>query len=91
MAVAAKWRKVEKNAQGYTFAEQVTIPPFKQWPDSNYATFGTNSNTFIRWLVGASSMTMVEMSGSHPGDATPSRNPPHFGGSFSAQHPPKRK
>jgi RHS repeat-associated protein len=84
----ADWLNVLAFADAYGYAEhppgrgtQGPTPPLQNWPESAYAVFGTNSNVFIRWLVGATGMTMVEMTGSHPPDRSrlPQQNPPAAG------------
>ena len=73
----AKWANITGIASTYPWAEQsgfATGNIFTQWPQSMYKSLQTNSNTFVRYLVTTSGLTMVEMDGSHPGSDTPSQN-----------------
>ena len=75
--VQAKWASIIGVANTYSWAEQSGFSignVFTQWPRSMYKSLQTNSNTFVRYLVSTSGLTMTEMDGSHPGSDTPSRN-----------------
>ncbi len=84
----ADWLNVLDWANAYGFAEhppglgtQGPKPPLHNWPESVYYLLGTNSNVFIRWLVGVSGMTMIEMRGWHPPNPNwlPQQNEPPGG------------
>lgn len=75
--VANKWNKMIATAKSYAYGEQSGFssgPTFTKWPGSLYKTFQTNSNTFVRHIVASAGIGMVEMSGAHPGNTTPSQN-----------------
>lgn len=79
--VQAKWVEIIAIANTYRWAEQYrfsTGNSFTQWPRSMYKALQTNSNTFVRYLVGTSGLTMTEMAPGfypgHPGNLTPSQN-----------------
>lgn len=75
--IEAKWEEIIGIAESYPWAEQpgfATGPTFAKWPASMYEPLQTNSNTFIRYLVAQSGLSMVELDGSHPGNDTPSQN-----------------
>ena len=75
--VQEKWATIIGIANTYSWAEQSGFSTgniFTQWPQSMYKSLQTNSNTFVRYLVTTSGLTMVEMDGSHPGNDTPSQN-----------------
>ncbi|MDA1035339.1 MAG: hypothetical protein O3B65_00485 [Chloroflexi bacterium] len=75
--VEERWNTITGLAQSYPWAEQpgfTTTSVFTQWPRSLYEALQTNSNTFVRYLVTESGLTMTEMDGSHPGSDTPSLN-----------------
>ena len=75
-----------ENAESHWVADTTS-----NWPNSHYALFGTNSNTFVRHVVREAGLDMVEMDGSHPGDHWPSLNgPPKARLRFSAEHTPWR-
>jgi len=76
-ATRAVWTRVIAAARSYRWAEQQGFdagPTFVNWPRSLYDAVGTNSNTFVRDTVSRAGLTMVELSGSHPGAMTPSQN-----------------
>jgi hypothetical protein len=80
-----KWEVIKGLSRNYDFAEQAILdnPPanVKKWPASKYAAFGTNSNTFVRYIVKQAGLKMVEINnlsgiaGMHPGDMSPKLNP----------------
>ncbi len=75
--VETKWAEIIDLAENYPWAEQAgfaTGPNFTEWPGSLYDPLGTNSNTFIRFLVTASGLQMTEMDGAHPGHPVPVQN-----------------
>ena len=75
--IEAKWQEIIGIAETYRWAEQpgfATGPTFAKWPASLYQPLQTNSNTFIRYLVSKSGLSMVEQDGSHPGNDTPIQN-----------------
>jgi len=73
--VAEKWAAIISHSKSYAWAEQPGFAgAFVNWPGSLYKAFQTNSNTFVRTAVAAATLTMVEMSGNHPGNAIPSQN-----------------
>src|SRR5689334_469709 len=67
LASTEDWDIVMSKAQEYAWAEHPQYGgtpkrPLTNWPHSNYAFIGTNSDTFIRWLVReALGSTMAEM------------------------------
>ena len=80
--VEKKWRDITKNAKNYGYAEQgggSFNGRFFKWPDSKYQMPGdkpfNNSNTFIRNIIMSAGCTMMELKGSHPGNASPSKIP----------------
>lgn len=74
--VEEKWAEIIDLAENYAWAEQSGFADagFTQWPVSMYDPLGTNSNTFIRFLVTASGLQMTEMDGLHPGHPVPVQN-----------------
>lgn len=75
--VGEKWTEIIELAETYPWAEQSGFAggnTFTQWPVSMYASLGTNSNTFIRFLVTTSGLRMTEMDGLHPGHIIPIQN-----------------
>lgn len=78
--VETRWGEIMTLAQDYPWAEQsgfATNSTFTQWPRSMYDPLGTNSNTFIRYLVTSAGLKMTEMDGSHPGNLAPVQNTEH--------------
>ena len=78
--VQEKWAIIIGLAENYKWGEQPdfakdpTAPVFTQWPRSMYKSLQTNSNTFVRYLVNGSGLTMTDMSRFHPGAQVPSQN-----------------
>lgn len=74
--IEAKWAEIIDLAENYPWAEQAGFAQstFTQWPMSMYDPLGTNSNTFIRYLITNSGLLLIEMDGPHPGDLTPEQN-----------------
>jgi len=75
--VQEKWAAITEEAQKYAWAEQDDFNEnnvFAQWPRSMYKSLGTNSNTFVHYLVVLSGLGWVEMDGLHPGSETPEQN-----------------
>ncbi len=77
--VKQKWEEILQLSRRYDYAEQKEDAEKKdiydKWPKSLYNPFGTNSNTFVRYIVNNSGIgPMIEMTGSHPGDNAPTQN-----------------
>lgn len=75
--VQAKWATITDLAKNYAYAEQDEFNEgnvFAQWPRSMYKSLGTNSNTFVHFLVDTSGLGWVEMDGFHPGNDDPKQN-----------------
>ena len=73
----AKWATILEIAKTCPWAEQSgfsTGNSFTKWPRSMYKSLGTNSNTFVHYLVVLSGLGWVEMDGLHPGSETPEQN-----------------
>lgn len=78
--VKKRWDTIMAKAKYYSWAEHEHLKfnreggdknRFSNWPRSLYKSWQTNSNTFVRYVAGD---LMTEMSGSRPGDQTPSQN-----------------
>lgn len=79
--VQARWTTIIGIAQSYQWGEQSGVSSgnaFTNWPRSMYKSLQTNSNTFVRYLVRMSGLTMTEMTPGlyegHPGAYPPSQN-----------------
>lgn len=78
--ISRQWKKISGGVKFYAYAEQGGSGfsgKFKKWPNSKYQLPGdkpfNNSNTFVRAMVRSGGLPMMELSGSHPGDNTPSK------------------
>ena len=69
------WNDMVSIAKAYPYAEQEGFGGvFKNWPDSLYLWYQSNSNSFARHAVTQGGLNMEEMIEAHPGSMTPHQN-----------------
>ena len=74
-AIASLWGKILSRARAYAWAETEDDLSFPRWPRSLYSSLGSNSNTFVRYVMATSGIGFPEMStGPHSGSSSPSQN-----------------
>lgn len=82
--VLEKWNTILSTATTYPYGEQFSgnsnapVSAFANWSNSSYSMWHNNSNTFARYVVRKSGLTMHEMSGSFPGNEWPVDRDPMF-------------
>jgi hypothetical protein len=72
------WNIILDLAEGYTWAEQERKEGLlKNWARSMYWARGTNSRTFVVYLLEESGIGWRDMPGPHIGNDAPTQNPPN--------------